>query len=161
MNFEDSSNNSENLKMKTKNKPTKKTFSQDTDTYSCQISLSWMLLLPNPSKQAQCFEGWTWKKSSASVFQMVHLLKCSKNADFFFKTTQKSRKLHLFSRFVCVSHINWRPAALKWISFVFLLYYVLDYKWKDHVALVTVSIEISARVLMSYVISISSYTVEK
>ena len=40
VNFEDSSNNSENLKMKTKNKPTKKTFNQDTDTYSFQISLS-------------------------------------------------------------------------------------------------------------------------
>ena len=61
--------------------------------------------------------------------------KCSKKAVFFFKNTQKSRtsvpfclkctflcfllKLPLFSRLVYVSHIKWRPAALKWISFAF------------------------------------------
>ena len=73
----------------------KKTFIQVADGNSLQILLLWMLLLPNQPNQAH--HCWRWarqqsKKKTASVFQMLRFLKTSKNAIFFFRNTQKSRK---------------------------------------------------------------------
>ena len=50
-------------------------------------------------------------------------------------------KLPLFSKLVGVSHIKWRPTALKWMSFVFSTLFHFRLKTVVHAILVIVSTE--------------------
>ena len=122
---------------------TKKSFIQVTNGNSLQISSLWMLLLPHQPNQTHPCWGWARQQSKQKLGPFFGCCVSYKLAKmlFFSSKIHKNQEKHvpfylqyaffllsleaafIFYTSVHVSHIKWRAAVPKWISFI---YFALD-----------------------------------